>query len=103
MYDENANGEDQELELYAKFFAAQVQLADNNERRNGLCFNCKDKGHQWRACPQPLREEMKRYKEKLAQREHQLNRNGGPGAQGGRVPPAPHANPTTPAGGAPPQ
>ena len=103
MYDENANGEDQELELYTKFFAAQVQLADNNERRNGLCFNCKDKGHQWRACPQPLREEMKRYKEKLAQREHQLNRNGGPGTQGGRVPPVPHANPATPAGGAPPQ
>ena len=103
MYDENANGEDQELELYAKFFAAQVQLADNNEHRNGLCFNCKDKGYQWRACPQPLREEMKRYKEKLAQREHQLNRNGGPRAQGGRVPPAPHVNPATPAGGAPPQ
>ena len=103
MYDENANGEDQELELYTKFFAAQVQLADNSERRNGLCFNCKEKGHQWRACPQPLREEMKRYKEKLAQREHQLNRNGGPGTQGGRVPPVPHANPAMPAGGAPPQ
>ena len=91
VYDENANKEDQELELYTCFFAASVQLADDTERRNGKRFNCKEGGHQWRACPKPLHEEMKQYKERLVQHEHQLNRNGGLGAKGGQVTPAPPA------------
>ena len=98
VYDENANEEDQELELYTNFFPASVQLADNTERRNGKCYNCKEGGHQWRACPKPLRKEIKRYKERLSQHEHQLNRNGGLGAKGGRAPPAPPAAPAAPAG-----
>ena len=38
---------DLELTLYTQFCKAAVQLADNAERRNGHCYNCKEAGHFW--------------------------------------------------------
>ena len=34
---------DPELTLYTQFYKAAVQLADNAERRDGRCHNCKSK------------------------------------------------------------
>ena len=36
---------DPELTLYTQFYKATVQLADNAERRDGHCHNCKESGH----------------------------------------------------------
>ena len=38
---------DPELMLYTQFCKATVQLADNAERRDGHCHNCKEAGHFW--------------------------------------------------------
>ena len=51
---EPLNSEDPELEMLTNFYAAAVQLADGTERRNGSCYNCREMGHRWRDCPQPL-------------------------------------------------
>ena len=86
---EPLDGEDPELEMLTNFYAAAVQLADGTERRNGSCYNCREMGHHWRDCPQPLREEFRVYQETMKRRrEMMLNANGGPGTQGGRVPQA---------------
>ena len=86
---EPLDGEDPELEMLTNFYAAAVQLADGTERRNGSCYNCREMGHRWRDCPQPLREEFRVYQETMKRRrEMMLNANGGPGTQGGRVPQA---------------
>ena len=49
---------DSELTLYTQFYKAAIQLADNAERRDGHCHNCKETGHFWHKCQQPLREEF---------------------------------------------
>ena len=62
---EPLDGEDPELEMLTNFYAAAVQLADDTERRNGSCYNCREKGHYWRNCPQALREEFRVYQETM--------------------------------------
>ena len=86
---EPLDGEDPELEMLTNFYAAAVQLVDDTEHHNGSCYNCREKGHYWRNCPQALREEFRVYQETMKRRrEMMLNTNGGPGTQGGQVPQA---------------
>ena len=40
-------------------------------RRNKLCFNCEKSGHGYLECPEPLKPELRRYKEKLEARRGQ--------------------------------
>ena len=74
---------DLELTLYTQFYKAAVQLADNAERRDGHCHNCKESGHFWHECQQPLREEFKCLMYHTCQCQEELNKNGGPRAKGG--------------------
>ena len=75
--------EDQELTLYTQFYKAAVQLADNAKRRDGSCHNCKETGHFWHECQQPLQEEFKCLMDHTRQCQEELNKNGGPEAKGG--------------------
>ena len=84
---------DLELTLYTQFYRAAVQLADNAERRDGCCYNCKEPGHFWHECHQPLREEFKHLMDHTHQHKEEFNKNGGPRAKGGRAPPAVVAQP----------
>ena len=77
---------DPELTLYTQFYKAAVQLADNAERRDGRCHNCKEPGHFWCECQQPLREDFKCLMDCTCQCQEELNKNGGPRAKGGRAP-----------------
>ena len=77
---------DSELTLYTQFYNAAVQLADNAERRDGRCHNCKESGHFWCECQQPLREEFKCLMDRAHQCQEKLNKNGGPRAKGGHPP-----------------
>ena len=74
---------DPELTLYTQFYKATVQLADNAERRDGHCHNCKETGHFWREYQQPLREEFKCLMDRTRQHQGELNKNGGHRAKGG--------------------
>ena len=84
-YDNPDSKKDPELELYASFYVAAVCLADDTERRDNQCFNCKEPGHYWHNCPKPLKEEFQKMRDRLEWQE-QLNGKGGPGAKGGWVP-----------------
>ena len=85
--------EDPELTLYTQFYKAAIQLADNAERRDGCCHNCKETGHFWHECQQPLREEFKCLMDHTRQCQEELNKNGGPRAKGGQAPQAVVAQP----------
>ena len=79
---------DPELTLYTQLYKATVQLADNAERRDGHCHNCKETGHFWCECQQPLRGEFKHLMDCTCQCQEELNKNGGLGAKGGQAPQA---------------
>ena len=74
---------DPELILYTQFYKAAMQLANNAERRDEHCHNCKELGHFWHECQQPLREEFKCLMGRTRQCQEELNKNGGPRAKGG--------------------
>ena len=84
---------DPELTLYTQFYKAAVQLANNAERRDGHCHNCKESGHFWHECQQPLREEFKCLMDSTHQCQEELNKNRGPRAKGGQAPQAVVAQP----------
>ena len=77
---------DPELTLYTPFYKATVQLADNAKRRDRGCHNCKETGHFWHECQQPLREEFKCLMDRTHQCQEELDKNGGPRAKGGQAP-----------------
>ena len=84
---------DPELTLYTQFCKAVVQLADNAERRDRHCHNCKETGHFWQECQQPLREEFKHLMDCTCQHQEELSKNGGPRVKGSQVPQVEAAQP----------
>ena len=78
--------DDVELTFHTEVYAAAIRMADDTERRDNRCYNCKEKGHFWHQCTKPLKEEFQRLLDRPKQREKELNKKGGPGAKGGRVP-----------------
>ena len=79
-----------EMTFYTEVYAAAIRMADDTERRDNHCYNCKEKGHFWCQCTKPLKEEFQHLLDCPKQRDNELNKKGGPRAKGGRVPqPAP--------------
>ena len=78
--------DDVELTFHTEVYAATIRMADDTEQRDNHCYNCKEKGHFWRQCTKPLKEEFQRLLNCPKQREKELNKKGGPRAKGGRVP-----------------
>ena len=68
------------------YCVAVLNIADEADHRLGVCFNCGKPGHQWRDCPEELKESLKAAKERLNRATRQLNRNGGAGVKAGRAP-----------------
>ena len=68
------------------YSVAVLNIADEADHRLGVCFNCGKSGHQWRDCPEELKESLKATKEWLNRDARQLNKNGGAGVKGGRAP-----------------
>ena len=86
--------DDVEMTFYTEVYAAAMRMADNTERRDNRCYNCKEKGHFWRQCTKPLKEEFQQLLDHSKQRGNELNKKGLPRAKGGRVPqPAPAVAP----------
>ena len=68
------------------YCVAVLNIADEADHRLGVCFNCGKPGHQWRDCPEELKESLKAAKERLNREKRQLNKNGGVGVKAGRAP-----------------
>ena len=82
--------DDVEMTFYTEIYAAAIRMADDTERRDNRCYNCKEKGHFWHQCTKPLKEEFHQLLDCPKQRDNELNKKGGPRAKGGQVPqPAP--------------
>ena len=75
--------DDVELTFHTEVYAAAIRMADDMEWRDNHCYNCKEKGHFWRQCTKPLKEEFQWLLDCPKQRENELNKKGGPRAKGG--------------------
>ena len=53
----------------------------------GRCFNCGKEGHCWAECTEPLKDSLKRAKERANRKRQSLNWDGGAGGQGSPAPP----------------
>ena len=94
-YDLPLDQEDEELTFATKMCNIAICKADTIERQSGKCFNCKELGHYWRNCPQPLKEEFQHLQDHPKKRQEELNGKGGPG-KGGRVPQNANTKPQAP-------
>ena len=68
------------------YCVAMLNIDDEADHRLGVCFNCGKPEHQWRDCPEELKESLKATKERLNCETQQLNKNGGIGVKEGRAP-----------------
>ena len=68
------------------YCVAVLNIADEADHQLGVCFNCGKPGHQWRDCPEELKESLKAAKKWLNRGARQLNKNGGAGVKGGCAP-----------------
>ena len=64
---------------------AVITMADDAEWW-GRCFNCGKEGHYWVDCTEPLKDSLKRAKERANQKRQSLNQDGGTGAKGAQPP-----------------
>ena len=53
----------------------------------GQCFNCREEGHRWADCTEPLKESLKQAKERANHKKQALNQDGRAGAKGAQPPP----------------
>ena len=67
------------------YYVAVITMADEAERW-GHCFNCGKEGHHWAECTEPLKDSLKRAKERANWKRQSLNRDGGAGAKGAQLP-----------------
>ena len=68
------------------YYVGVARIADEDDRRIGKCFNCKEEGHQWRQCPRKLREDLRQVLDRQGINDKRLNRSGDGGIKGGRNP-----------------
>ena len=67
------------------YYVAVIAMADEAEWW-GRCFNCGKEGHRWAECTEPLKDSLKRAKERANRKRQSLNWDGGAGAKGARPP-----------------
>ena len=78
------NEEDREQIYRDGMYIGITKMADDDDKRTGTCFNCKECGHMWRQCPLALREDLQRTKDREGLDHRRLNRYGEGVAKGGR-------------------
>ena len=67
------------------YYVAIITMADEADWW-GCCFNCGKEGHHWAECTEPLKDSLKRAKERANRKRQSLNRDGGARAKGARPP-----------------
>ena len=67
------------------YYVAVIAMADEAEHW-GRCFNCGKEGHHSAECTEPLKDSLKRAKERANRKRQSLNWDGGAGAKGAQPP-----------------
>ena len=67
------------------YYVATIAMADEADQW-GHCFNCGKESHCWAECTEPLRDSLKRVKERVNHKKQSLNRDWGAGTKGARPP-----------------
>ena len=62
------------------YYVAVINMAKEAEKW-GQCFNCREEGHRWADCTEPLKESLKQAKERANRKKQALNWDGGAGAR----------------------
>ena len=68
------------------YYCYAIHHAEQTEHFFGVCFNCRDEGHHWRNCDQPLRPALQEIKDKIGIDSDRLNVFGDDGGKGAAVP-----------------
>ena len=68
------------------YYVAVIAMADEADRW-GRCFNCSKEAHHWAECTEPLKDLLKRAKERANRKRQLLNWDGGARAKGVQPPP----------------
>ena len=68
------------------YYCYAVRHAEQTEHFFGACFNCRDEGHHWCNCTQPLRPALQEIKDKIGQDGDWLNVFGDDGGKGAGIP-----------------
>ena len=66
-------------EVYNEGYYVAVIAMANEAERWGCWFNCRKEGHRWAECTEPLKDSLKRAKERANRKRLSLNRDGEPG------------------------
>ena len=73
-------------EVYDEGYYVAVIAMANEAEHWGHCFNCGKEGHRWAECTEPLKDSLKRAKERANRKRHSLNRDGGARAKRAQPP-----------------
>ena len=73
-------------EIYNDGYYVAVINMTKEAKKWGRCFNCGEEGHRWANCTEPLKEFLKKVKERVNHKKQALNQDGGAGAKGARPP-----------------
>ena len=84
--DSTLTEDDREMIFKDAYYVGVARIADEDDKRTGRCFNCKEEGHQWRQCNRRLREDLRKVLERPGVDDKRLNRSGDGGKKGGRNP-----------------
>ena len=63
------------------YYVAVINMA-KEAKKWGRCLNCREEGHHWADCTQPLKESLEQVKERANHKKQVLNWDGGAGAKG---------------------
>ena len=74
-------------EVYDEGYYMAVITMEDEADQWGRCFNCGKEGHCWAECTEPLKDSLKRAKERVNQKRQSLNQDGGAGPKGAQPPP----------------
>ena len=68
------------------YYCYAIRHAEQTEHFFGVCFNCRDEGHRWCNCKQPLRPALQEIKDKIGVDGDRLNVFGDDGGKGAAFP-----------------
>ena len=68
------------------YYCCAMRQAEQTEHFFGACFNCRNEGHRWANCTEPLRPALQEIKDRIGRDGDRLNVFGDDGSKGAAIP-----------------